>query len=180
MAVERNDAERPVRTLDATKDNVDAIARLEAEALEARSVGERVSDVVVKVIGSTPFVALHLVWFAAWVTVNLGWTPIVPVFDPFPFGILALIVSSEGVILALCILISQNRMTRQAERRAHLDLQVNMLAEQELTLMLQMQQRLCRKLGIDPERTNESAEHLMKPTDVQRIVDAIEEKLPGE
>jgi len=57
----------------------------------------------------------------------------VKAFDPFPFGILALVISSESVVLTIFVLISQNRMARQAEKRSHLDLQVGMLAEQELT-----------------------------------------------
>jgi uncharacterized membrane protein len=118
--------------------------------------------------------------FAAWVLINFGCVPGIPVFDPFPFGILTLIVSAEGVLLALFILVSQNRMTRQADRRAHLDLQVNMLAEQELTLMLQMQQRLCEKLGVDVERERAKARHLMEHTDVEEIIEEIEEKLPAD
>src|SRR5437868_15028272 len=139
---------RSTPTLDPTKNNVEAIARLEEEALLSRSFAERVSDAVVKAIGSASFLAVHVTWFALWVAINLGWARPLPVFDPFPFGILTLAVSAEGVLLCIFILISQNRMTRQADRRAQLDLQVNMLSEQELTLMLQIQQRLCDKLGV--------------------------------
>jgi uncharacterized membrane protein len=170
----------PVTALDPTKNNVEAIARLESEALLSRSLGERVSDAVVKFIGTASFVAVHLAWFGVWVVVNFGWIPTVPVFDPFPFGILTLIVSAEGVLLAIFILVSQNRMTRQADRRAHLDLQVNMLAEQELTLMLQMQEQLCHRLGVDVRAERQEAQHLMEHTNVEDIVQSIEEKLPSE
>jgi len=61
---------------------------------------------------------------AGWIAANLNLIPGVRAFDPFPFGILALFVSSESVFLTIFVLISQNRMSRQAERRAHLDLQV--------------------------------------------------------
>lgn len=167
-----------VATADPMAYNVEAIARLEQEALHERSPAERVSDFFVKFMGSVPFVALHLVWFAVWFSWNLNLIPGLTAFDPFPFGILTLIVSAEGVFLAIFILISQNRMTRQADRRAHIDLQVSMLAEQELTMMLRMQQRLCQHFGVDVERVREEAERLMQQTDVQKLVDKLEEHLP--
>lgn len=169
-----------VATADPTAYNVEAIARLEQEALHHRSLTERVSDAITRVTGSMTFVGLHVLLFAAWVLINLDLIPGVRPFDPFPFGILTLIVSTEGVFLAIFILISQNRMSRQADRRAHLDLQVSMLAEQELTMMLRMQQRLCEHLGIDVEPVKQEAERLMQRTDVQRLVEELEEKLPGE
>jgi uncharacterized membrane protein len=73
-----------------------------------------------------------LVLIAGWSLVNLHAIPGLKAFDPFPFGVLALVVSSESVFLTIFVLISQSRMARQSERRAHLDLQVGMLSEQEL------------------------------------------------
>lgn len=165
---------------DPTKNNVEAIARLEEEALELRSRGERISDAVTHVVGTFGSVALHLLWFTLWVTVNLSLVPGVPAFDPFPFGILTLLVSGEGVLLALFILVSQNRMTRQADRRAHLALQVSMLAEQELTLLLQMQQRLGEHLGVAPPVDTDETRQLMERTDVQHLVRELEERMPDE
>jgi uncharacterized membrane protein len=101
-------------------------------------------------------------------------------FDPFPFGILALFVSSESVFLTIFVLISQNRMARQAERRAHLDLQVGMLAEQELTMMLQMLQKLCQHSGIDMKSTTQRVQGFSATTDVQKLASELEEKLPDQ
>lgn len=129
-------------------------------------------------MGSATSVALHLAILAAWIAVNLGAIPGLRPFDPFPFGILTLIVSTEGVLLALFILISQNRMSRQADRRAHLDLQVSMLAEQELTLMLDLQRQICRHLGIDTGGDAAAVETLAQPTDVDAIVEQIDRELP--
>ncbi|MDQ3701819.1 MAG: DUF1003 domain-containing protein [Chloroflexota bacterium] len=165
---------------DPTKNNVEAIARLEEAALELRSRGERISDVVTHVVGTFGSVALHLLWFTLWVAVNLELVPGVPAFDPFPFGILTLLVSGEGVLLALFILVSQNRMTRQADRRAHLALQVSMLAEQELTLLLQMQQRLGEHLGVAPLGDTTESRQLMEKTDVQHLVHELEERMPDD
>ena len=168
----------PVAAADPMAYNVEAIAKLEHEELHRRSSGEKVSDFFVSLMGSMPFLLFHVVWFAAWFLINLGAIPGVPAFDPFPFGILTLIVSSEGVFLAIFILISQNRMTRQSDKRGHLDLQVNMLAEQEMTMMLQMQRQLCEHLGVEVDSIKAEAAHLMRETDVEEMLSTLEEKLP--
>lgn len=167
-----------IADLDPAAYNVEAMARVEHEALHQRTTAERVSGAITRFTGSMMFLVFQVMLFVFWVVVNLGLTPGVELFDPFPFGVLTLIVSAEGVFLAIFILISQNRMTRQADRRAHLDLQISMLAEQELTMILRLQQRLCRRLGVEVENEKEEVTQLMQRTDVQRIMDDIDEKLP--
>ena len=162
-----------------TQFNIAAIARLEEEALNRRTRTERDSDAIVKFIGSVKFLVLHGILVSVWVILNLNLFPVKP-FDPFPFGILALIVASESVFLTICVLISQNRMARQAERRSHLDLQVGMLAEQELTTMLQMLQKLCQHAGVDVKSANLQVQGFSKNTDVGKLASELEEKLPGQ
>ena len=167
-----------IATGNPTAYNVEAIAKLEHDALLERTTGERISDTVTKYIGNIGFVVFHLALFVFWAVINLNLIPGVAAFDPFPFGILTLIVSSEGVFLAIFILISQNRMSRQADRRAHLSLQVSMLAEQEMTMLLKLQQKVADHFGIDVEAVKQEAENLMEQTDVERLVYDLEEKLP--
>jgi uncharacterized membrane protein len=161
-----------------TQFNIAAIAKLEEEALERRTRTERESDAIVRFIGSPKFLLLHLILVAAWSTVNLNLIPGIKAFDPFPFGILALFVSSESVFLTIFVLISQNRMARQAERRSHLDLQVGMLAEQELTMMLQMLQKLCQHAGVDVKSATQQVQGFSETTDVHKLATELEEKLP--
>jgi uncharacterized membrane protein len=163
-----------------TQFNIAAIAKLEEEALERRTTTERQSDAIVRFIGSIKVLALHLILVVIWSTVNLGLISNVKPFDPFPFGILALLVSSESVFLTIFVLISQNRMARQAERRSHLDLQVGMLAEQELTMMLQMLQKLCQHAGVDVQSAALQVQGFSKTTDVHRLASELEEKLPDQ
>ena len=113
-----------------------------------------------------------------WSTANLNLIPHLKAFDPFPFGILALFVSSESVFLTIFVLISQNRMARQAERRSHLDLQVGMLAEQELTMILQMLQKLCQHTGVDVKSATQQVQGFSETTDVHKLASELEEKLP--
>jgi uncharacterized membrane protein len=162
-----------------TQFNIAAIAKLEEEALNRRTRTERESDAIVKFIGSVKFLVLHGILVSVWVILNLNLLPVKP-FDPFPFGILALIVASESVFLTICVLISQNRMARQAERRSHLDLQVGMLAEQELTTMLQMLQKLCQHAGVDVKSANLQVQGFSENTDVGKLASELEERLPGQ
>jgi uncharacterized membrane protein len=161
-----------------TQFNIEAIAKMEEEALNRRTPTEHVSDAIVKFIGSTAFLLLQVLLVLAWGAINLNLLPYVHPFDPFPFGILALIISSESVLLTIFVLISQNRMARQAQRRAHLDLQVGMLAEQELTTMLQMVQRLCDHVGVDVKSANKQVEAFSGITDVHKLASELEDKLP--
>jgi len=100
----------------------------------------RVADAITKVAGSMTFVYVHVVWFGLWIILRV---------ERYPFGLLTMIVSLEAIFLSIFVLISQNRLTRQADRRAHLDLQINLLAEQEATMTLRLLQRICRHLGLE-------------------------------
>ena len=163
-----------------TQFNIAAIAKLEEEALGRRTRTERQSDAVVRFIGSPKFLLLHVILVSGWIGANLNLVPGVNPFDPFPFGILALFVSSESVFLTIFVLISQNRMARQAERRSHLDLQVGMLAEQELTTVLQMLQKLCQHAGVDVKSSNEQVKGFSESTDVHKLASELDKKLPDQ
>jgi uncharacterized membrane protein len=170
----------PDQTANPTQFNIAAIAKLEEEALGRRSRTERQSDTIVRFIGSPKFLLLHVILVSGWIAANLNAIPVVRPFDPFPFGILALFVSSESVFLTIFVLISQNRMARQAERRSHLDLQVGMLAEQELTTVLQMLQKLCQHAGVDVKSSNKQVQGFSETTDVHKLASELEEKLPDQ
>ena len=113
-----------------------------------------------------------------WDTTDL--IPGLKAFDPFPFGVLALVVSSESVFLTVFVLISQSRMARQSERRSYLDLQVGMLSEQELTTILQMLQRLCQHVGVNVESSKQEVQAFSKTTDVHKLASELRDKLPEE
>src|SRR4029077_5295673 len=74
----------------------------------------------------------------------------------------------------------QNRMARQAEKRSHLDLQVGMLAEQELTAMLQMQHKICQRLGIDVESAKHELKGFSDATDMGKLARDLADRLPGQ
>jgi uncharacterized membrane protein len=161
-----------------TGDNIDAIAKLEHDALGRRTATERASDVITKLVGNVGFLAAHLILIFGWALLNLRVIPGVRPFDPFPFGVLALVVSSESVFLTIFVLISQGRMARQSERRSHLDLQVGMLSEQELTTILQMLQKLCNHMGVNVDSSKQAVKSFSETTDVHKLASELEDKLP--
>ena len=164
-------------TTESAQQNIETIARLEHEAIETRSRGERLSDVFTRFMGSMTFVVLHLIWLAVWFAWNLGAFGLEP-FDPFPFGILTLIVSTEGVILAIFVLISQNRMSRLANQRAHLNLQISLLSEQETTKILQRLKTIADHLDIRETERDEEIERLSQSTHLEVLAEELKRSLP--
>ena len=161
-----------------TQNNIDAIAKLEHSALDRRTSTERISDAITKLIGSFGFLLAQLLLISGWGLINLHRIPGLKVFDPYPFGVLALIISTESVFLTIFVLISQNRMARQSERRSHLDLQVSMLSEQELTTILQMLQKLCEHMGVNVDSSKQEVQSFSKTTDVHKLSTELDDKLP--
>lgn len=131
---------------DVTRHNVRAMRRLEEAARSRRTAADRAAAAIARFCGSMTFVWIHLVLFAAWLGYNT--LPGFEHFDPYPFTFLTLVVSLEAIFLATFILISQNYDMRITERRNQLDLQINLLAEQENTKMLQMLERIAKKVGV--------------------------------
>lgn len=172
------DPREPSTTAQVTEENIRTIARLEEAAMHHRTLGERLSDGLVRTLGTMTFVLVHLAALAAWFAINLGLVPGIRPFDPFPFGILTLIVSTEGVLLALFILISQNTMSRQADQRAHLDLQISLLAEQETTKILELLHRLADQAGVADEASREEVERLAQGTDIAVLAEELDRSLP--
>jgi uncharacterized membrane protein len=159
--------------------NIETILALEKQSFQERSGIERIASKVISVAGSPPFIILHVLWFGIWITVNTGVIPAVIPFDPFPFSFLTLVVSLEAIFLTLLVLMTQNRMTKTADRRAHLDLQINMLDEQETTMILRIVQRMADHKGLDAE-VNETIKELSEETDVNRVAKTLDEKTGDE
>jgi uncharacterized membrane protein len=142
------DSARRLGTLQPVRRSVTEIVRLERRDRQAMSRSDRIADWVTAFCGSMPFVYLHVVWFLAWVALNRGVLGITP-FDPFPFGFLTMLVSLEAIFLATFVLISQNRQALQSDRRSKIDLQLNVIAEQEVSTILRVLDRISTQLGID-------------------------------
>ncbi|HZY16746.1 MAG TPA: DUF1003 domain-containing protein [Ramlibacter sp.] len=138
---------------DITRRNVRTVRELEQLATASPSFADRAASFVARFCGSIHFVWIHAVLVAAWIVVNS--VPGLPHFDPYPYTLLTMWGSLEALFLASFILIAQNYAMRVSERRAELDLQVNLLAEQENTKTLQMLEAIAAAVGAtqggDPE-----------------------------
>ncbi len=155
------------------EENIRAIARLQTQAQERRTATQRLSDWITVRAARESSVAFHLAWFALWMLLNSGHLAIRP-FDPFPFTLLTTIVSLEAIFLTLFVLASENRLTQDADRRGHLDLQVNLLAEQEMTLVLHMLKEVCEHLNLRETITSQKFLELAKRTEVGALAQQLE------
>ena len=153
--------------------NIRTIFSLREKVIRDRSLQERVADAITAFSGSMTFVYVHVVWFSAWILVNSGHLGVRP-FDPFPYGLLTLIVSLEAIFLATFVLLSQNRLSGETERRADLNLHIGLLAEHELTRVLQMLDAIQTKLDVQDDK-GEMADLEMetRPEDVLAEIDRL-------
>ncbi|WP_162305922.1 DUF1003 domain-containing protein [Oleisolibacter albus] len=138
--------------------NIQQVIALEREFSERRSLSDRIADGIANFVGTVVFVACHLALFIGWAAINTGLIPGLAPFDPFPFIFLCLLVSLEGVLMSTFVLIKQNRMSQRADERAHLDLQINLLTEKEVTKVIEMLERLSQRLdahGVTDSETRE-------------------------
>lgn len=158
--------------------NIHTIIDSRRVAAKQRTGEERLADMITDFSGRMFFVYFHILWFGIWIIVNLGYFGIKP-FDPYPFGLLTMIVSLEAIFLATFVLISQNRLSAEADRRADLDLQIGLLAEHELTRVLKMLDEIQDKLGIenDSDRELHDLEKNVHPEDVLAEIERTQQRL---
>jgi len=162
-----------------SESHIDAIVKQEEEALERRSSSERFADGIGLFAGSLPFVLFHLVMMLAWLLVNSGQIRGLRPFDPYPFSLLGMIVAVEAVILSSFILMRQNRMMRRGELRDHLNLQVDLLAEKEITKVLQMVRAIGGHLGVQDIIRDKEIRELSQATSIESLSQTLEDRLPG-
>ena len=168
----------PQSAQELTQRNIETVAALDKATQSQRTPVDRITDAIASFCGSMAFVYVHLVWFTGWIVANLPIMPKAMHFDPFPFQFLTLSVSLEAIFLSTFILISQNRQALLSDRRNHLDLQINLLAEQENSKMLQMLEKIQNKLGIedgDPE-----VQILESATEPDKLASQIEKIIEGQ
>lgn len=154
--------------------NVETISKLEVATQSQRSPSDSFADSVARFCGTMLFVYLHIALFGFWLLWNSPWlTPKSVHFDPPPFQILSTVVSLEAIFLSTFILISQNQQQKLADRRNHLDLQINLLAEQENSQMLTMLQKLVEFHGLGTPSAE--AQILQQATDPEALLEQIEQ-----
>ncbi|WP_260598154.1 DUF1003 domain-containing protein [Sphingomonas endolithica] len=160
----------PVQLSEALERNITALERRQSREAAAASLEDRVAQAITAFTGSMRFVYLHLVVYAAWIAVNSG---IVPGFKPFDpsFVILASEASVEAIFLSTFVLISQNRMQQAADKRADLDLHINLLAEHELTKLAIVVNAIAEKMQVSVPAEMSEVERDIAP---EAVLDELE------
>jgi uncharacterized membrane protein len=155
----------------AAPETVHEMVELEQRQKVEMTFSDRIADAITIFAGSMLYVWLHVIWFTIWVVINTPWLGLN--FDPFPFGLLTMIVSLEAIFLSTFVLITQNRQALLSDKRAKLDLQVNLISESEVTKLLSMISAIHDHLGID-NGFDEEAEKMQKPTRITQLAREVE------
>lgn len=156
--------------------NIRTIIHLRTKAARKRNLQDRIADAITSFSGRMIFAYVHIIWFGIWILINTGWFGL-PAFDPYPYGLLTMVVSLEAIFLSTFVLISQNRLSEENERRADLDLHIGLLTEHELTRVLQMLDAIQDKIGVVDHKNSELADLEMetKPEDVLAEIQRLQE-----
>jgi uncharacterized membrane protein len=163
---------------DLVRENIDKLLEHERQAKLQRTASQKVADWIAKVSGSVGFVFLNALFFIFWIVANSGMLSIKP-FDPYPYGLLTTIVSLEAIFLSIFVLVAQNRLQYMSDRRAELDVQVNLLSEYEVTRILRLVSRIAEKLDVDDAQDPELAA-LEEDVDAADLIQEIEQKRNGD
>ena len=156
--------------------NVHEIAQMEAREARDLPWTDRLSMAVTSRLGTVWAVLMHLGFLTGWSLWNTA-APETLRFDPYPFGLLTMLVSMEGVLVALLVLVTQNRMAAQSDQRDRLNLQVDLLSEQEMTMVLRMLGRISEQLGVAPDDKEQNhAQQLMEHTNVYELMEELRRK----
>ncbi|MDP3941152.1 MAG: DUF1003 domain-containing protein [bacterium] len=151
------------------------IRSFEGKALGNRNFTEQIADQFTGTFGSFSFAVLHIYWFVLWVVINDGFIPGVSPFDPFPYGLLTMIVSLEAIFLSIFVLLSQNRAGQVASLREELHLQVDLIAEEEITKVLELLSEIRNKVGI--KREDPELERMLARIDTSYIESSLQRQI---
>ena len=158
--------------------NIRSVADAERAFEERRTWIQRTSDAIANFAGTIFFVILHIVIITTWFVVNTHKYPGIPQFDPYPFILLSVSVSVEAVLLSTFVLMKQNRMQVKNDLRNHLNLQIDLLAEKEVTKILALLRLVCVKLEIEEATHDEELENMLSTTSIDQVAERIRHEMP--
>lgn len=159
--------------------NIRKIINMRLKSTREKSTQDRTADTITTFSGSMIFLYVHIIWFSIWILINTGKIGI-HAFDPYPYGLLTMIVSLEAIFLSTFVLISQNILSKESERLADLGLHTELLTEHELTRVLQMLRAIQTKIGITNDEISDIAdadlEMETKPEDILSEIDRLQRR----
>jgi uncharacterized membrane protein len=149
----------------AVAQNIDAVLRLERQDEEKLAAYHRMFHSIGSFVGTVHFIVLQCFAVVCWITFSVYFPD--RALDQFPFPFLATLLALEAVFLTSCVLIRQNTTDRILEKRDHLELQINLMAEREATRSLRILQRIAERLNVDDEECQ--PDELARETSVDQI-----------
>jgi uncharacterized membrane protein len=162
------------------QEHIDVILKHEEEFLARRTAAERVGDFFGSFVGSLIFIGIHAVWFGTWILINTLGLGGISRFDPEPFPLLDTLVAIEAIFLASFIVMRQSRLSRRSDERDHLILQVLLLAEKEITAVLQIERQLAAKVGLSAVAEDSEITQLSQKTSIDDVAQSLKESMPSE
>ncbi|MDQ3089626.1 MAG: DUF1003 domain-containing protein [bacterium] len=138
-------------TTDSILSSMDHARYIDKQISESQKWTIKFADFLTESFGTVLFLNVNAIIFFVWIVINLGLFKSTNVFDPFPFGLLTMIVSLEAIFLSIIVLISQNRATKIADERQEMDFLINVRAEEEITRMINMLDEVHDHLGLKKE-----------------------------
>lgn len=158
-----------------TKTSHQIIQSFEANQLKDRTFIYKIADWLTSAFGSITFLLTNGAIFILWILVNDGYIPGIPAFDPFPFILLTMVVSLEAIFLSIIVLMSQNRQGFVSSLREELDMQVDLIAEREVTMSLKVLKKIAEKL--DVKISDAEFEEMVKETNIPYIERQLQEQM---
>lgn len=149
---------------------------IKAKADAKRTLSEKIADAMTSRFGNIGFLLFNVSIFVSWLTINTGYIDGIRPFDPSPFILLTTFVSLEAIILAIFVLISQNRSMKVEDLREEVQLQIDLIAEKEIIKLMKMTALLLKKSGIDLSEDIE-LQKLLKPMSEEEIERILEKEI---
>jgi uncharacterized membrane protein len=152
-------------------------ALLQQQTDEDRKLGlqDRMANWITKFAGSMLFVYIHLIVFGLWIAINLAWLPVVPPWDA-SLVVLAMAASVEAIFISTFVLISQNRMAENDDKRADLNLQISLLNEHETTKLIAMVSAIAERLDARSEVSSEEIKEMKANVPPEIVLEEIERR----
>jgi len=167
-----------VESLDVAQreERIRKIKSLKAKANLKRDAMTKVADAFTDFFGGPHFLLLNLALFFGWIIINSEIVPGLPSFDPYPFILLTTAVSLEAIVLAIFVLISQNKQTQVADLREEVELQISIIMQEQNTKILKMLEELHQYFKLSKTNDRE-LRHMEKRVNPEKMLQDLEDEI---
>lgn len=164
--------------IDPISNNIENILAFYTREDKNVTCSQRMLECIIDSLGQPLYLGAIVLFVVLWMLANflfrqLGWVP----FDSPPYHWLQGIIGLGALLIMVVILIKQNRHDKTEERRAHLELQVNLLTEQKTTKLINLIEELRRDLPMIKNRHDPELAAYQKPTDPEAVLAALDEHI---